>query len=146
MTSAMTCTVPAEWLTIVSVPEVVSRPTRRLATVWPAAKLAVELPVVAVESALRKPAARGEVAVRLIAAAVAPAGTGDPVTPATLMVSEAPAAIAVRTGLAVVPTRVSSRRVGVTGTRCEKDEGRTAADGVEAGPAPMTFVAVTVKV
>src|SRR6476469_9542048 len=108
----MTCTVPAEWLTIVSVPEVVSRPTRRLATVWPAAKLAVELPVVAVESALRKPAARGEVAVRLIAAAVAPAGTGDPVTPATLMVSEAPAAIAVRTGLDVVPTRVSSTRVG----------------------------------
>src|SRR6478736_153200 len=94
----MTCTVPAEWLTIVSVPEVVRRPTRRLATVWPAAKLAVELPVVAVESALRKPAAR--------------AGTGDPVTPATLMVSEAPAAIAVRTGLDVVPTRVSSTRVG----------------------------------
>src|SRR6478609_7740616 len=86
----MTCTAPAEWLTMVSVPEVVRRPTRRLATVWPAAK----------------------VAVRLIAAAVAPAGTGDPVTPATLMVSEAPAAIAVRTGLDVVPTRVSSTRVG----------------------------------
>src|SRR6478736_994850 len=99
----MTCTVPAEWLTIVSVPEVVSRPTRRLATVWPAAKLAVELPVVAVESALRKPADFGAVAVRLTAATVAPAGTGEPETPATLMVREAPAARAVRTGLVFVP-------------------------------------------
>src|SRR6478609_10465774 len=112
----MTCTVPAEWLTIVSVPEVVSRPTRRLATVWPAAKLAVELPVVAVESALRKPAFCGAVAVRLIAAAVVPAGTGEPVAPATLMVRDAPAASAVRTGLVVVPERVSRIRVGATGT------------------------------
>src|SRR6476659_2823127 len=99
----MTWTVPPEWLTIVRVPDEVSRPTRRLATVCPAAKLAVELPVVAVESALRKPARCGDVAVRLIAATVAPAGTGDPETPATLTVREAPAASAPRTVLALAP-------------------------------------------
>src|SRR6478752_2285459 len=130
----MTWTVPVEWLTMVRVPAEVRRPTRRLATVWPAAKLAVELPVVAVESALRKPAFCGAVAVRLTAAAVAPAGTGEPAAPATLMVRAAPAASGVRTGLVVVPERVSRIRVGATGTRCENDDGRTAADGVDAGP------------
>src|SRR6476661_8327688 len=99
----MTWTVPLEWLTIVRVPVELSRPTRRLATVCPAAKLAVELPVVAVESALRKPAAFGAVAVRLTVAAFAPAGTGEPETPATLTVTEAPAARAVRTALVRVP-------------------------------------------
>src|SRR6476661_8739229 len=117
----MTWTVPLEWLTIVRVPVEVRRPTSRLATVCPAAKLAVELPVVAVESALRKPAFCGAVAVRLIAAAVAPAGSG------------------VRTGLVVVPERVSRIRAGATGTRCEKDDGRTAADGVDAGPGPTAL-------
>ena len=49
----MTCTVPAEWLTIVSVPDEVRPADEEVGDGAPAAKLAVELPVVAVESALR---------------------------------------------------------------------------------------------
>src|SRR3954453_17318172 len=97
------------------VPVLESRLTRRLATVWPAVKLAVEVPVLLVESTLRKPPFCGSVAVRLRVAAVAPAGAGEPVAPATLMVRAAPALTAVRVGLLVVPARVSTSRVGVVG-------------------------------
>src|SRR4051812_13373877 len=86
-----------------------------MAAVGAALKMAVEVPVLLVESTLRKPPFCGSVAVRLMAAAVAPAGTGEPVAPATLMVRAAPALTAVRVGLLVVPARVSTSRVGVVG-------------------------------
>ena len=54
--------------------------------------------------------------VRLIDAEVAPAGTGEPATPATLTVSDPPGARALLTGFVDVPTRVSSRRTGVGDT------------------------------
>src|SRR4051794_19965959 len=81
-----------------------------------------------------------------MAAAGAPAGAGGTPAPAAFMVGEGPAARGRRVGVVVVPTRVSARRTGATGTRCENDDGRTAADGVDAGPGPTAFVALTVKV
>src|SRR3954465_853178 len=97
------------------VPVLESRLTRRLATVCPAVKLAVEVPVLLVESTLRKPPFCGSGGVGLGGGAVAPAGTGEPVAPATLMVRAVPALTAVRVGLVVVPARVSTSRVGVVG-------------------------------
>ena len=43
MTSAKICTVPLDSFVIFNVPAELTRPTTRLATVWPAPKFSVEL-------------------------------------------------------------------------------------------------------
>src|SRR5665811_1227384 len=84
----------------------------RFATVWPATKLSEDEPLGTAAAADTNPAVCGAVTVTFSATAVAPAGTGEPLIPATATLSVPPAGTAVRTGLAAVPTRVSSSRTG----------------------------------
>src|ERR1039458_1801515 len=87
----------------------------RFATVWPATKLSGDQPLGTAAAAATNPGFCGEVTVTFSTTAVAPAGTGEPAIPATATLSVPPAGTPVRSGLAVVPTRVSSSRTGSTG-------------------------------
>src|SRR5665647_722107 len=84
----------------------------RFATVCPATKLSEDEPLGAASDTDTKPAVRGAVTVTFSATAVAPAGTGEPLIPATATLRVLPAGTAARTGLVAVPTRVSSSRTG----------------------------------